>query len=59
MVSSVPKRPATPIRPFVKPGKYQAKLTVDGATETQEFEIFISPHETYTKKETDANMRFG
>ena len=57
-VSSVPKRPATPIRPFVKPGKYTVKLTVDGVSETQEFELFLNPNESYTKAETDAKFTF-
>ena len=58
MVSSVPKRPATPIRPFVKPGKYRARLTVDGVAETQDFEVFLNPNENYTKEETDAKFAF-
>jgi photosystem II stability/assembly factor-like uncharacterized protein len=57
-VTPVPKRPATAIRPIVKPGKYQVKLTVDGDSETQVFEMFLSPHETYTKEETDAKYAF-
>jgi hypothetical protein len=57
-VSSVPKRPATPIRPFVKPGKYTVKLTVDDISETQEFELFLNPNESYTKEETDAKFTF-
>jgi len=58
MVSSVPKRPATPIRPFAKPGKYQAKLTVDGVSETQTFEMLLNPNENYSKEETDAKFAF-
>jgi len=57
-VLSVPKRPKTAIRPIVKPGKYQTRLTVDGVSETQNFELFISPHETFTRKETNARYAF-
>lgn len=57
-VLSVPKRPKTAIRPIVKPGKYIARLTVDGVVQTQTFNLFISPHENFTKKETDARYDF-
>jgi hypothetical protein len=58
MVNSIPKRPPTPIRPFVKPGKYTAKLTVDGISELQDFNIFLNPNENYTKAETDTKYTF-
>ena len=57
-VTSVPNRPATAIRPIVKPGKYSAKLTVDGFSHIETFEMFISPHETFTKAETDSKHEF-
>jgi hypothetical protein len=56
--SSVPGRPATKIQPFAKPGKYQARLTVDGVSQTREFELFINPNEPYTREQTDAKFAF-
>jgi hypothetical protein len=57
-VTSVPKRPPTAIAPIVPPGKYQAKLTVDGQEEIQEFEIFMNPKESYTQEQADAKFAF-
>ena len=57
-VTSVPKRPPTAVSPIVPPGQYIAKLTVDGVSETQEFEVFMSPKETYTQEEADAKYAF-
>jgi hypothetical protein len=42
----------------VPPGKYKAKLTVDGVSETQEFEVFMNPKENYTQAEADAKYAF-
>jgi len=57
-VTSVPKRPPTAVSPIVPPGKYNARLTVDGVSETHEFEVFMSPKETYTQEEADAKFAF-
>jgi len=57
-VTSVPKRPGTAVIPIVPPGKYTAKLTVDGVVETQEFEIFMSPKENYTQQQADDKFIF-
>jgi hypothetical protein len=57
-VTSVPKRPATAISPIVPPGKYQARLTVDGVSETQEFEVKMSPKESYSQEEAEAKYAF-
>ena len=57
-VTSVPKRPATAIAPIVAPGKFTAKLTVDGVVETQDFEIFMNPKEPYTLKQADDKFAF-
>ncbi len=57
-VTSVPKRPATAIAPFVAPGTYIAQLTVDGLVEVQEFEIFMNPKESYTQKQADTKFDF-
>jgi photosystem II stability/assembly factor-like uncharacterized protein len=57
-VTSVPKRPPTAISPIVPPGKYTAKLTVDGQVETQEFEVLMSPKEAYTQDQAEAKFAF-
>ena len=57
-VTSVPKRPATAIAPIVSPGKFTAKLTVDGVVETQDFEVFMNPKEPYTQKQADDKFDF-
>jgi photosystem II stability/assembly factor-like uncharacterized protein len=57
-VTSVPKRPATAIAPIVAPGKFTAKLTVDGVVETQDFEVLMSPKESYTQEQADAKFAF-
>jgi len=58
IVSAIPGRPATNIRPIAKPGKYQAKLTVDGISQVQDFELSINPNEPYTQEESDAKFAF-
>ncbi|MCK5277414.1 MAG: hypothetical protein KAK04_02735, partial [Cyclobacteriaceae bacterium] len=57
-VSGVPKRPPTAIAPIVPPGKYQAKLSVDGHVESQEFEVFMSPKEPYSQEQAEAKYAF-
>jgi hypothetical protein len=57
-VTSVPKRPATAIAPIVAPGKFTAKLTVDGVVETQDFEVFMNPKESYTQNQADDKFAF-
>ena len=56
--SSIPGRPATAIQPIAKPGKYQARLTVDGVSQTREFELFMNPNEPYTQEQTDERFAF-
>jgi photosystem II stability/assembly factor-like uncharacterized protein len=56
--SSIPGRPATKIQPFARPAKYQARLTVDGVSQTREFELFINPNEPYTREQTDKKFAF-
>jgi hypothetical protein len=56
--STIPGRPPTAIQPIAKPGKYTAKLTVDGVSQTREFELFINPNEPYTRKQTDERFVF-
>ena len=36
-----------------------AQLTVDGVVETQEFQVLMSPKESYTQAEADANADAG
>ncbi len=57
-VTAVPKRPPTAVMPIVSPGKFQARLIVDGVIETQDFEVFINPNESYTKEQSDAKFEF-
>jgi len=58
MITGVPGRPATNIRPFAKPGVYQASLTVDGVSINQAFELFINPNEPYTREQSEAKFAF-
>ena len=58
IITAVPGRPATNIRPFAKPGEYQVRLTVDGVSQTQDFELFINPDEPYSREQTDAKFAF-
>jgi len=57
-LTPVPKRPPTAVMPIVPPGKYKAQLTVDGVVETQEFEILLSPKESYTREQAEAKFTF-
>jgi hypothetical protein len=58
MVSAVPGRPATNIRPHAKPGNYQARLTVNGVSQSQDFELYMNPNEPYSREQTDARFVF-
>ena len=58
MLPVVPTRPPTAIVPIVPPGEYQARLTVDGAVETQRFRIFLNPKEPFTQAQADAKFAF-
>ncbi len=53
-VSAIPGLPPVVINPIAKPGTYQVRLTVDGESQTQSFEMKINPNETYSRAETDA-----
>jgi photosystem II stability/assembly factor-like uncharacterized protein len=57
-VTPVPGRSPVSIAPFAKPGTYQARLTVDGESQTQPFELRINPNETYTREQTDAKFAY-
>ena len=54
MVSAIPGVPPVVIKPIAKPGTYQVRLTADGKSQTQSFELKLNPNETYTREETDA-----
>jgi hypothetical protein len=57
-VTTVPGRPPTAVMPIVAPGTYTAKLTVDGVSETREFQVFMNPKESYTQAQADAKYTF-
>jgi hypothetical protein len=46
------------IQPIAAPGKYTAKLTVDGVVQSSSFTLSISPHESYSKKQLQAKKKF-
>ena len=52
-VSPIPGLPPVRINPFAKPGTYQVRLTVDGQSQTQSFELNTNPNEKYSRQETD------
>ncbi|MBW2394610.1 MAG: hypothetical protein JRG95_10100, partial [Deltaproteobacteria bacterium] len=52
-VSSIPGLPPINIKPFAKPGTYQVRLTVDGQSQNESFELEINPNEEYSREETD------
>ena len=47
------------IKPIAKPGTYQLRLTVDGQSQTEAFELKINPNEAYTREQTEAITRFA
>jgi photosystem II stability/assembly factor-like uncharacterized protein len=57
-VSAIPGVPPVLIKPIAKPGTYQVRLTVDGETQVQSFELKANPNESYSRQETDAKNAF-
>ncbi len=57
-VSAIPGVPPVRIQPFAPPGTYQVRLTVDGVSQNESFELMINPNETYSRAETDAKSEF-
>jgi hypothetical protein len=57
-VSRIPGLPPVVINPIAKPGTYKVRLTFDGKSQTQEFELMINPNEKYSNKETDEKAVF-
>ena len=49
-------KPPAGIVPMAKPGTYQARLTVDGESQTRGFELRINPNETWTQADADARF---
>ena len=52
-VSAIPGVPPVVINPSAKPGIYQVRLTVDGESQAQHFELKMNPKEGYTREQTD------
>jgi hypothetical protein len=44
--------------PIAKPGTYQVRLTVDGKSQTQSFELKLNPNEVYSREQTDEKGKF-
>ena len=57
-VSAIPGLPPVVLKPIAKPGTYQVRLTADGKSQTQAFEIKLNPNETYSRKQTDEKAVF-
>jgi hypothetical protein len=57
-VSVISGVPPVLIRPFAKPGTYQVRLTVNGESQVQSFELKANPNESYSRAETDAKSEF-
>jgi hypothetical protein len=57
-VSAIPGVPPVLIKPYAKPGTYRVRLTVDGESQVQTFELKANPNETYSRAETDAKGEF-
>jgi hypothetical protein len=57
-ISSIPGLPPVLINPFAKPGTYQVRLTVDGQSQIQPFELKMNPNEKYSREETDRKGAF-
>ena len=57
-VPAIPGVPPVLIKPIAKPGTYQVRLTVNGESQTQSFELHMNPNETYTREQTDEKGAF-
>jgi hypothetical protein len=57
-VSAIPGLPPVLIKPIAKPGTYQVRLTVNGESQVQTFELKANPNESYSREETDAKGAF-
>jgi len=57
-VSAIPGLPPVVINPIAVPGTYQVRLTVNGESQTESFQLEMNPKETYSREETDAKGEF-
>jgi hypothetical protein len=55
-VPRVPGKPPANVLVEAKPGTYKAKLTVDGESQMQSFELRMNPNETWTQADADARF---
>jgi len=46
------------LQPIAAPGKYTAKLSVDGVAQSSDFNLSISPHESYSKVQLEEKEKF-
>ncbi|WNC73643.1 hypothetical protein RGQ13_06510 [Thalassotalea psychrophila] len=58
MVSSIPMRPPTSIRPIATPGKYKVKLTVGSDSMVEEFSLNAHPDSPTTKDDQQEKAKF-
>jgi hypothetical protein len=57
-ISTIPGVPPVLLNPIAKPGTYRVRLTVDGESQTESFELKINPNEVYTREQTDEKAAF-
>jgi len=55
-VPRVPGKPPANVLVEAKPGTYKVKLTVDGQSQVQSFDLRMSPNETWTQADADARF---
>jgi len=55
-VIAVPGKPPAGILVQAKPGTYKAKLTVNGESQVQTFDLRMNPNETWTQADADARF---
>ena len=53
---SVPGKPPAGIVVQARPGTYQVRMTVDGMSQTESFEIKMNPNEPWTQADADARF---
>jgi hypothetical protein len=53
---SVPGKPPAGVVVQAKPGTYKARLTVNGKSQVQSFDLHMSPNETWTQADADARF---
>jgi hypothetical protein len=53
---AIPGKPKPNVRPFGKPGQYQVQLSVNGQSQTESFNVFMNPNETFSQEDADARF---